>query len=471
MLEAPATCLAGHGTRIERSPCSRSWGVLILAPMQSASADPLLARAFRAIDARSGDFVELAKAIEAKPELGFFEHNTASLVREQFERMDIPYESGLARTGVKGDLRGSADHPRLAIIGELDALLLPEHPQASPEGVAHACGHNVQVAAMVASGCGLREVIGELDGSVSLFAVPAEECIDLPRRMELREAGELHCLVGKAELIRSGAFDDVDMAIVTHTANGTRQRELASVGASLTGAVLKRAVFEGKAVHAGAAPDQGVNAFKAATIACAALDALRAAFPDGRGVRINESITVSNASLSIIPARATVDAIVRARTVESLRAACDAFDRSMRAGAVALQAGLEITTDIAYFPQGVDDGMRAAARDAFGLVLGPENVNDASLHLGASSDLGDVGLLMPVVQPRIGGVSGDPHTAAYRIVDYELAVISSAKAMTAMAIGLLREGAAVAKQIIDARGGDRLSRDQYLELRAELERS
>src|SRR5580765_22587 len=118
--------------------------------MQEPSADPLIARAFDAIDACGGEYVELAKTIEASPELGFFEYNTSALVREHLERIGVSYEAGLARTGVKGDLRGAADRPRLAIIGELDALLLPEHPCASPEGYAHACGHHVQVAAMLA---------------------------------------------------------------------------------------------------------------------------------------------------------------------------------------------------------------------------------------------------------------------------------------------------------------------------------
>jgi amidohydrolase len=431
------------------------------------SSDPLIARAFRAIDDHAVEIIEMARKIETEPELGFFEHQTSALVCEHFESLGIPYQYPLAHTGVKGELRGAAEHPRLAIIGEMDALVLPEHPLAGDDGVAHACGHHVQVAAMVATGYGLQAVIDQLDGSVALFAVPAEECIDLGRRMELRDAGELEYLVGKAELIRLGAFDDVDLAVVTHTANGTRQRELVCVGASLTGAILKRAVFEGRAAHAGGAPERGVNAFKAATVACTALDALRGAFPDA--VRVNETIKVANTSLSTVPASASVDAIVRARSVDALRDASNAFDRAMQAGSVALGAPVEITTDVAYFPQGVDDGLRAVARDAFGLVVGKANVNAEPIQLGASSDLGDVGLMMPVVQPRIHGVSGDPHTAAYRIVDYELAVIGSAKAMTAMAIALLRDGAVSAQTIIGARASDLLSREQYLELRSALE--
>jgi hypothetical protein len=74
-----------------------------------------------------------------------------------------------------------------------------------------------------------------------------------------------------------------------------------------------------------------------------------------------------------------------------------------------------------------------------------------------------------VVQPRINGVAGDPHTAGYRILDYELAVIASAKAMAAMAILLLRDGAVRAQRIIQAAAPRCLSRDDYLALRSTLE--
>jgi amidohydrolase len=429
----------------------------------------LLERAFTAIDLRRDEIIELARQIEGTPELGFFEYQTARVVREHFERLGIPYQYELARTGVKGRLSGRNSRATLAIIGEMDALILPEHPNANQDGVAHACGHHVQVAAMVACAYGLHEVMKELDGAVVLFAVPAEECIDLPRRLELQASGQLRCLVGKAELICRGAFDDVDLAVVTHTANGTKQTELASVGATLTGAVIKRAAFSGRSSHAGAAPEKGINALKAATVACSALDALRAGFADGQGIRINESVTIPNASLSTIPARAVIDAIVRARTLDALRTACRAFDRAMKAGSIALDAELALTTEVAYFPQEVDEGLRTVARDAFARVLGSENVTDAPLHLGASSDLGDVGLLMPVVQPRIAGVTGDPHTADYRIDDYDLAVLGSAKAMVAMAIDLLSDGARKAREVIEAHAATRLSRDEYVALRSEYE--
>jgi hypothetical protein len=143
----------------------------------------------------------------------------------------------------------------------------------------------------------------------------------------------------------------------------------------------------------------------------------------------------------------------------------------MKAGSVAVGAKLDMATDVAYFPQVADDALRAVAESSFGLVLGDANVNGRPLALGASSDLGDLGLLMPVIQPRIGGVVGDPHTADYRVVDYDLAVIASAKAMAVMAITLLRDGAVCAERAIAARAADRRSREGYLALRSELEAS
>ncbi|MCP6429242.1 amidohydrolase, partial [Klebsiella pneumoniae] len=50
------------------------------------------------------------------------------------------------------------------------------------------------------------------------MAVPAEEYVEIAYRLKLREAGKLHYLGGKQELIYRGAFDDIDMAMMIHSA-------------------------------------------------------------------------------------------------------------------------------------------------------------------------------------------------------------------------------------------------------------
>lgn len=84
----------------------------------------------------------------------------------------------------------------------------------SVTGVAHACGHHTQMAAMI--GCAIAladpEIQKELGGSLSFLAVPAEEYIDADKRaLCLRQEGIEFCC-GKSEMIRTGVFDDTDIA-------------------------------------------------------------------------------------------------------------------------------------------------------------------------------------------------------------------------------------------------------------------
>ena len=102
------------------------------------------------IDARADDIYAIGEKILKKPEMGYREFYTANLVAEEFEKLGILYKTGLAVTGVKGNLAGRKSLARVAVIGELDAVISPTHPEADPtNGAAHACGHNIQIAVML----------------------------------------------------------------------------------------------------------------------------------------------------------------------------------------------------------------------------------------------------------------------------------------------------------------------------------
>ena len=156
--------------------------------------EELKASLCEAIDHRRDDLLEIANAILHQPELGFKEHQTARLVADQFARLGLPYREGLALTGVKAYLRGSKPGPTVAVLGELDAIVVSDHPCADPAtGAAHACGHNGQIASLIGVAAGLKDVgaAGRLAGNVVLFAVPAEECVELEYRRGLRQEGRI----------------------------------------------------------------------------------------------------------------------------------------------------------------------------------------------------------------------------------------------------------------------------------------
>src|ERR1051326_2644723 len=291
------------------------------------------ARVCRTIDAHADELEQFARQIFARPELGFKEHHTAGLVHEWFDRLGLSHRDAIALTGTRADISGvTTDGPTVAILGELDSLLSWEHPDRDPRtGAVHACGHNAQLAMMLGAGLGLREVALELGGRVALMAVPAEEYVELEERLAFREQGQLEFLGGKAEMVRLGAFDDVDIAMMVHTTSRPEDGDLA-VGGSNTGMVATFVRFLGRTSHAGGAPDQGINALSAARVAMAGIDAIRETFKDDDHVRVHPIITRGGDVVNAIPADVRLEMFCRGASVEAIELAHMKVDRALKAG-------------------------------------------------------------------------------------------------------------------------------------------
>src|SRR3970040_466037 len=85
-----------------------------------------------AIDRRAEQIVSLGGQIRRTPELGFKEIKTARLVEETIAGLGLAPKTGLALTGVRAEARGTKDGPTLALLGELDGLVVGDQPLAEP---------------------------------------------------------------------------------------------------------------------------------------------------------------------------------------------------------------------------------------------------------------------------------------------------------------------------------------------------
>ncbi|NUU20549.1 MAG: amidohydrolase [Streptomycetaceae bacterium] len=436
---------------------------------RGADGDALKAAVFAEIDRRADEIVAFSDTVMRAPESGYREETTARRVAERFAAMGLEFRERLALTGVKARMRGRTSRRTVAVIGELDSLIVPGHPYADPAtGAAHACGHNAQLASMLGAGLGLAPVMDRLDGDVVLFAVPAEECIEVGWRLDRRDAGDVEFILGKAELIRLGEFDDVDLAMMTHSGNAVADPAV-TVACSANGSLVKRVVFRGRSAHAGATPELGVNALKAALLAVAAIDAQRDTFKDADAVRVSQIITAGGDAVSAVPAEARMEMMVRARTVEAMADASGKVDRALRAGALALGAEVEIETVSGYLPLATDAPLDELLYANCARLYGPDLVRRDTGPIGGSTDMGDLGHLMPVGHPMAASGNASPfHGPDYHVVDHVLAAVEPAKFMAATVIDLLRDGAAEADRVIAA-CGPKLKREAYLELRRGLE--
>jgi len=417
------------------------------------SKEDLKHKAAEIIDAKADDLVTIAKTILKNPEPGFRELKTAKLVAEQFAALGMQPRNGLAITGVRADASGSAPGPTMAVLGELDSLIVGEHPHSDPvTNAAHACGHHCQIAMMIGAAMALtnNDIVQNLAGRIAFMAVPAEEYIEIEFRDGLRQAGKIEFLGGKPEMVRLGEFDDVHLAMMLHTTSNPAEQQIC-ISNTNNGSVAKRIQFIGRAAHAGGAPHLGINALNAAMMAMTAINFNRETFRDEDSIRVHPIITKGGEAVSAVPADVRMETFVRGRSLEALMDANAKVDRALRAGAMAVGADVKIQTIPGYMPLQQHKGMAEIFRANAVDLVGEDNVGYVN-HRGGSTDMGDISHLMPVIHPYIGGAVGLSHGATYVIEDYSLAVIKGAKALAYMVIDMLGDNASQGNSIV---GGQR----------------
>ncbi|MEX0766559.1 MAG: M20 family metallopeptidase, partial [bacterium] len=233
----------------------------------------------RAIDTASEELVGLAKRIHANPEIAFQEVQSSQWLCETLEKhgFKVMREVADLPTAFRAEVAGKKGGPTVAFLAEYDAL---------PD-IGHACGHNLICTAALGAGIGLAAAMNELPGKTLVLGTPAEE------------GGG-----GKIIMLEKGAFNDVDVAMMFHPASYTLTGR-----PSLASNRLKLK-FHGKAAHAAATPDEGINALDAMIQTFVNIGLLRQQLrPDAR---VHGIITYGGAAPNIIPDRTEAIFSVRA---------------------------------------------------------------------------------------------------------------------------------------------------------------
>ncbi|KAB1197085.1 MULTISPECIES: amidohydrolase [Haloferax] len=423
--------------------------------------EELKTRVCDAIDARADDIVAFAKDVQSEPELGYKEVETTKKVVSLFESLDLDVETELAITGARARA-GSGDFVA-AVLGELDALVNPDHPLADPEtGAVHACGHNAQLAHLVGSAIGLvgSGVVDDLDGAVEFVAVPAEEYLDLDYRRQLLEAGDIEFFGGKQELIRRGYVDDWDVAAMMHAGSNTPERTITS-SFSTNGFVGKFVTYRGTEAHAGAAPEEGINALNAATLGMNAVHAQRETFRDEDHVRVHPIVTRGGDGVNVVPAEVTMESYVRAASIEAVSEVNQSVNRALASGAMGVGGDVGIEDYPGYMPLQTNETLAALYDENARDIVGPDAVTEGQTHLSGSTDMGDVTQLVPGIHPWTGGFEGAVHARDFRVVDEEMAYVIPAKLTACMLVDVLTDPEAM-DELRDAKAEKR-TRDDYLE--------
>ena len=406
--------------------------------------EQLKAAALKAIDDNREKIIAIGDSIFSEPELGYKEFKTAEKVKELFDELGYAYTSEVAITGIIAPLKGKESRMKLAVMGELDAVVSPAHPNADPvTGAAHCCGHNCMIAGLAGVAYALKDtgIMEELSGDIVLMAVPAEEYVEIGYRKQLKDEGKIHFLGGKQEFIRLGMMDDIDMMIMQHTMESTPNGITGMCGGDSNGFLGQLIHYTGKEAHAGGSPHLGINALNAAVVGLTAVNAQRETFKDDDHIRVHPIITKGGDLVNVVPADVRLENYVRGANVDAILDAAKKVTRAFEAGGMAVGAETEVINLPGYLPFITNGGLMDVMYGNLVELMGEEHVQKTDAAGGGSTDAGDISHIMPTLHANIGGAQGAFHSDKYRLVDKELAYISSAKALVMTAIDLLADGA------------------------------
>ena len=333
-------------------------------------ADSLKEKVSKEIDARRKRLIEVSMAIHDEPELGHQEFKASALLASELKELGFEVEKGTSGlpTAFKAVRRGEGEGPTVAIIAEYDAL---------PE-LGHACGHNIIAASALGAGAGLSAVMDELDGTVIVFGTPAEE-------------GYAENAGGK--VIMLDEITKADVAIMIHP--GSRY----GVGSTSLARESFMIYFKGKAAHAGAIPERGINALEGVLLTYQGINALRQHLM--RDIRIHGVIKDGGAAPNIVPETASAHFYVRAPTVEILEETLEKVKNCARGAALATGSEVSFRRVANTYANKVPN---MALSEAFKVnleALGAEFPEAAAERPGASTDFGTVSQAMPAATASI----------------------------------------------------------------------
>ena len=403
-----------------------------------------------AVEANRAAIIAVGEDIYKTPETGYREHKSMARAVKELESLGLTVTTYEGTTGYSALIDTGKPGPTVAIMGELDSVVCFDHPHCNPEtGAVHACGHHIQVASSIGAAYALLKsgVLAELCGKILIVGVPAEEFLEIGWRNEQREKGDISFLGGKCEFIKRGVFDGVSCAMMVHATNAPDTPM--TLANSNNGFVGKSVTMHGRAAHAAGSPDQGINALYAAMLGLEGVNAMRETFKDTDTVRVHPIITKGGSIVNSIPEEVKVESLIRANNMDAVFDASNKFDRAFGGAAYAFGTTVSINTQPGYLPYKPAPYFEELAKGIALELNGDGKEIPQEAPSTGSSDIGDLGSLMPVLQPYVGFCEGGLHSKDFRVLSDEVFAYSS-KFLAQVAAKLLMDGAAECSKLSES---------------------
>ena len=365
------------------------------------------------IDAMAAQLLDVSHDIHAHPELAFNEHHASSLLCDTLSAAGLPVRRaayGLA-TAFECEFEGAAPGPRVALLAEYDAL----------PGIGHACGHNLIATAALGATLALDAVRDRLRGTVRLLGTPAEE-----------KGG------GKELMIRAGAFDGVDAAMMMHP-SGINLTTMPCICVAEV-----RVEYHGRSAHASAMPHRGINALDGLLLAYQAISNLRQHIRATE--RIHGIITDGGKAPNIVPDFAAGDFYVRAANVDELAQLKPRVQACFEAGAKGSGCEVDVRwAGVDYLDLNVSAPLASSfQRNAESLGRSFFPIEKLPAGSSGSTDMGNVSYRVPSIHPMLAAA---PNNVVIHHPDFakwarsemgDAAALDGAKALAMTAIDFLQ---------------------------------
>ncbi|VAX20275.1 N-acyl-L-amino acid amidohydrolase [hydrothermal vent metagenome] len=329
----------------------------------------------RAVDDLAGDIRSINKSVFENPELCYQEIFATKLVTNYLKPLGFKVESDVAglKTAFKAHRKGKSPGPNIALIAEYDAL----------PNLGHACGHSMIAASACVAAAAIVKGAPDYAGSLWVIGTPAEE------------GGG-----GKIKMIDKNAFKNIDVAIMIHPSNKTR------VVCRMYAIADYEFTFLGKAAHAAAFPDKGVNALDAGVLFYSSISALRQQMKDE--ARVHGIFTSGGDAPNIIPEKVVMRYFVRALHTgyfeELKKSVLDCARGAAKATGCKVKIkkiGDEYAPFYPNYPMG--DAFRRNMDD-----LGIKEEGFGEIEEIGSSDIGNLSQALPSLHPEYAiGCKGD----------------------------------------------------------------
>ena len=369
-------------------------------------------RVIAEVDRRRDELIALSLKLHANPEVAFQEEKAAAWLADYLEGEGFALERGICEIGTAFRASYGRGEPVVAFLAEYDAL----------PGVGHGCGHNIIGTASTAAGLAAKAVAEETAGTVLVIGTPAEEA-----------AG------GKVYMADRGAFQGLTCAMLAHPGNR-------DVAISQALACLELDVeFHGRAAHAAARPEAGLNALDAMVAAFVNVGLMRQQLRDS--ARVHGIITDGGQAVNVIPHHTAASLLIRSED--------DAYlDEALKGRVLAcFQAAAQATGCELEYRWGEESRYKAmrsnhvlaAAYRANVESLGRKVMEPESRRSMGSTDMGNVSALVPAIHPSIAVAPPDIpiHTVEFREMAASdaghKALLDSAKALAMTAVDVLTD--------------------------------